>query len=179
MFLHFDCVDDVLNVRVHTLLRLSLRLNDRCLKDLPNEKNSRRPKGLLRGTVLNPVLGGSLEELCGSPTSCGTRMSTVCSTVRSWIPSSDTVFGNFTNCSTISGTGTSMQVSACRLGHFEDLLDNLWHLFPRLPMRWDTALRYHVGWFVHIFLCCGLEPTRVRWKDDQVCARSLCQDGED
>ena len=36
-----------------------------------------------------------------------------------------------------------------------------------------------VGWFVHIFPCCGLEPTRVRWKDDQVCATSLCQDKKD
>ena len=38
VFLHFDCVDDVLNVRVLTLVRPSLRLNDRYLKDRPNEK---------------------------------------------------------------------------------------------------------------------------------------------
>ena len=37
--LNFGCVDDVLDVRVHALLRLSLRLNDKHLKDLPNEKN--------------------------------------------------------------------------------------------------------------------------------------------
>ena len=29
VFLHCSCVDDLLNARVHTLLRLSLRLNDR------------------------------------------------------------------------------------------------------------------------------------------------------
>ena len=30
-----------------------------------------------------------------------------------------------------------------------------------------------------IFGVSGLEPTRVRWKDEQVCATSLCQDGQD
>ena len=49
VFLHFDCVDDVLNAHVHTLLRLFFRLG---FNDLSSE------------TQLNPVLGGSLEELC-------------------------------------------------------------------------------------------------------------------
>ena len=35
--LHFNCVDDVLNVRVHNLLRLFLRLNDGHLNDLSSE----------------------------------------------------------------------------------------------------------------------------------------------
>ena len=35
--LHFDCVDDVLNVRGHTLLRLSLNSNDRHLNDLSQQ----------------------------------------------------------------------------------------------------------------------------------------------
>ena len=37
--LHFNCVDDVLSMRVHTLLRLSLNLSDKTLDDLPSEKN--------------------------------------------------------------------------------------------------------------------------------------------
>ena len=37
VFLHFNCVDDMLNVRVHTLLRLFLRLNDGYLNDLLSE----------------------------------------------------------------------------------------------------------------------------------------------
>ena len=57
VFLHFDCVDDVLNVRVHTLLRLFLRLNDGYLNDLLSESNSRGSNDLSSETLLNFVLG--------------------------------------------------------------------------------------------------------------------------
>ena len=41
VFLHFDCVDDMLDVNVHTLLRLSSSLNDRYLNDFLSERNNR------------------------------------------------------------------------------------------------------------------------------------------
>ena len=69
-------------------------------------------------------------------------------TLDDYLPLTETVFGNFTNCSTNSATKTSRT----RLGSFEDLLDNLWHGRPR-PVhkssqefnlaRWDTELRYN------------------------------------
>ena len=37
VFLHFDCVDDVLSAHVHTLLCLFFRLNDGYLNDLLSE----------------------------------------------------------------------------------------------------------------------------------------------
>ena len=94
----------VLNTRVHGLLRLT----DRFLNDLLSEGNIRSFIGLLHKTLLNPVLGKkNLETPTSSSTSCGTGMSTMRSAVRCGILSSDTIFGNFTNCSTISSTGTS------------------------------------------------------------------------
>ena len=53
-----------------------------------------------------------LPESSVPSTTCGTGMSAMRSTVRSRTPSTDTVFGNFTNCSTISGTRTSRICSA-------------------------------------------------------------------
>ena len=53
----------MLNVRVHNLLRLSLRLNDRHLSDLHSEYKSRSFDGLLHKTLLNPVLGENLGDL--------------------------------------------------------------------------------------------------------------------
>ena len=67
MPLHFGCIDNVLNVRVHALLRLSLRLNHKYLNDLLSERNSRGFDGLLHRTLLNPVprenLGGLRQFL--------------------------------------------------------------------------------------------------------------------
>ena len=51
VFLHFNCVDDVLNARVHNLLRLS----DKALDDLLRESNIGSFNGLLRRTLLKPV----------------------------------------------------------------------------------------------------------------------------
>ena len=57
-----SAVDDVLNVRVHTLLRLSLRLNDEYLNDLLSEGNSKGFDILLHRTLFHPVLGKSLLD---------------------------------------------------------------------------------------------------------------------
>ena len=62
--LHFNCVDDVLNVRVDNMLCLFFRPNDRHLNGLFNEWNSRIFDGLLHNTLLNPVLRENLGDLC-------------------------------------------------------------------------------------------------------------------
>ena len=193
--------DDVLNTRVHDLLRVSLRLSDRLLNDLLREGNVGSFIGLPHKTLLNPVLRknpGDLHQFLHD-----LRIRSVGGLLHS--PQPDSVLGygvrqfhqllhhiwhknikNMLHC-TVQGS-----VSAWSLGPPENLFDNLWqpdvhHPFTdssrNLLLRWRLAmLRYHVNGHssarvragVHLFQA-RLEPTRVRWKDDQI----VRQDEED